>query len=177
MDSFRFDHKLFQRGQTWRECMESWSFRRNLFLERALQDFSLPKLEAAVAASPGSRIAVLFHPKTLDAMKTVPILGNVLGRIPGGEPRFFALDIFFPVFSQPFGRISPRVLLLQEDGRAGSSWGPRPEEVTRQLLAISTESGHDERDRLLWDFSDAAFCALLDDSLASMFAPQSEQDT
>ena len=169
MDAFRFDHKLFQRGQTWRECMESWKYRRDLFLERALQDFSLPKSEKVLASMTDRRIVVLYDPKMLDAMKTVPILGNVLSRIPSLELRLFSQDIFFPVLYQPFGRHSPRLLLLEAEGRVEELWGPRPEAITRQLQDISVENGHGERDRLLWDYQDLEFCALLDDSLARLF--------
>jgi len=130
MKCFRFDDRFFQRGQTWRECLETWEPQRDSFLRFATQKTLLQKtLSALVHNQRGRRFAVLYHFASTDSELSLPAIGASFTRVDHIEVRFFNMAYFFPALHPHFGRLVPKVLALDPEGCAIQQWGPRPPEI------------------------------------------------
>ncbi|CAM2065424.1 Thioredoxin [Sulfidibacter corallicola] len=167
--TFCFDDKLFQRGQTWRECVMAWQTHRETFLDQLQQTTRLPKTSRKLTGfSPGTRMVVYYSIYKLDSWMSLPILGPVFGAQEHLEVRFHCAEHFFPVLGEPLGRCSPLVLLLDGEGSVVARWGPRPASVTKALEQMSNRAASD-RDRWLARLDSVRFAGLLDEELAFFF--------
>ena len=126
MKPFQFNDRFFQRGQTWRECLETWEPERDAFLRRSsLKSLLQKSLSSLVHHHKGRRFAVLYHFASIDSELALPALGATFTRVEHIEVRFFNLAYFFPALNPHFGRKVPQVLALNHEGICTGSWGPR----------------------------------------------------
>lgn len=166
-----FDQKLFQRGQTWNECLEAWSHERAYFLARIEEAQPLPKLTQSLQALPeGCRVVVYYNQYRTDARKFLPTLGKSLSAIPHIYCRYFDADVFFPLLNPLFGRCLPCVAMLDENGRVMSTWGPRPKTVTQEL------EKHEQAEQVPWllSYDQDRFHELAETELISAFRVPTE---
>jgi len=149
MISFIIDERLFQRGQTWESCIESWLPEREDFLRRVKHAPLLQGLTGLGECEDKARIAVYFNPHLEDTRRALPALAAGLEH-GGVTARYFEEDIFFPDFFTPFGRARVILILLAPDGSVERTW-----QMTR---------GAGERE------DDARFLARLENEIAARFA-------
>lgn len=165
MKPFQFNDRFFQRGQTWRECLETWEPERDAFLRRAsLKPLLQQSLSALVHHHKGRRFAVLYHFASIDSAIALPALGATFTRVDHIEVRFFNLAYFFPVLNPHFGRKVPQILALNHDGFCIDKWGPRPPEVAA-LIADEDPEKRGDLDAKLRAFPPEAFLEALDQSV------------
>ena len=164
MNTLCFDHRLFQRGQTRRECLESWSPERNILLRKAAEGVILKEtLDHLLRFPRGTRLLVYYSPWGLDSVKTLPFIFNTLARAEGIVARFFNEDVFHPIFGPGYGRSSPRLFILDKSGQVLCHWGPRPARLSQQLQLFNTG---EEKDSWLKNVEDTHYLASLDTSIA-----------
>lgn len=160
MNPFQLSNKLFQKGQTWHECVESWQGRRRLFLERLDQASQLRQTSGILASHVGeSRLAVYFSQWSTDALMALPFIGVTLSGQPHVQVRFFSSEFYFPLLHEALGRCTPLLLLLAPNGEAYEVWSQRPEEMQLQDCKQSVEA-------FLLDYSLERYGALLDAHIA-----------
>lgn len=165
MKDFQFSDRFFQRGQTWRECLETWEPERDAFLRRASQKSLLQKsLSALVHHHKGRRFVVLYHFASTDSALSLPALGATFTRVDHIEVRFFNMAYFFPMLYPNFGRVVPQVLALNAEGFCSQKWGPRPASLD-ELLDIQTPEWRREVDHKLRSYPVNQFLEELDQSL------------
>ncbi len=131
--NYRFDHCLFQRGLTWTECCETWTHNRDEFLRAVLDARPLETTAWALEQCQWTKLAVVFTPRSIDALLSIPLLGKTFANQAGLQARYFDYSWFFPVFPPQIDRRSPRLLGLDRDGVVRSDWGPRPEKLTANM--------------------------------------------
>lgn len=159
--SLVFDRQLYQRGQTWQECRESWRIGAADFLERVVAAPDLPLASAALAAWPRHCRLALYHDEvTLDSRVLTPLMGAGLSRCPRVSLRLFQQDFFFPLFHRDLGRDLPRLLILDDAGHVPAMWGPRP-------AALDAIAGKGDAAYATLKAEEAA--AALDEELADFF--------
>ncbi len=164
MDTLCFDHRFFQRGQTRRECLESWGPERDAVLRKTAEGAVLEEtLDHLLRFPRGTRLVVFYNPWSVDSVKTMPFIFNTLARADGIVARFFNADVFHQVFSPCFGRTSPRLFLLDTAGEVWRGWGPRPSNITKHLKLFKTGV---EKDNWLRNLEDSQFLKSLDPSIA-----------
>lgn len=165
MKSFKMDHKYFQRGQTWPECLTSWQHERVDMLTRVQDAATLPGFSAWLQTLPqGTRFALVYDAYLADTCKLLPTLAHTLEQAPNLICRYFDHDYFFPDLHPTLGRRLPCLVPLDHEGVLQAPWGPRPEQVTRELAATG---GTDAKQRLAWllAYEQERYERLLDDDL------------
>ena len=171
MDQLQFDDRLFQRGQTWHECLQAWLSERADFLNKVLEKNAMEKTIEKLRCLPrGTRIAVFYSLWTLDSAKSLPFIGPSLEKVPQLEVRYFSQELFFTITYGILGRQAPRILLLDEDGKIKRSWGPRPPKITEELQGLSAS----EVDERLLQYQEAQFLDALDHSVVESLFPAEE---
>ena len=164
MTIFHFDNRLFQRGQTWEECIESWEYKRDTFLHNVREGRTLKSTAKLLLKLPNhTRIAVYYSNAMLDSLKALPMLGNTFAQDPHIVTRYFCGEHFFPILYEVLGRKMPQVLFLTRSGASRPVWGPRPETVTAQL---SHQEDGMKSDDWLQSYDMDRFQKELDQSLA-----------
>ncbi len=162
-----FDNQFFQRGQTWRECLESWETDREEFLRRVQKRPILKTALKRLSLLPkGTRIAVYYSQRTLDSRMNLPAVGALFQQIAHIETRYFCDAFFFPALYEALGRKAPQILLQKETGVFHSEWGPRPEPLTRELAEMKQDRPGANPDAWLVGLDRARRIELLDQSLA-----------
>ena len=168
MNNWNMNHRLFQRGQTWLECRESWTFQRDYFLKKTLEQPQLATAsEAYKKMKADKRILVYYSWWALDSLKSLPVIGNTLALNPQIEVRYFRAEVYVPVLYAHLGRKAPQIVLLN-DGEVDAVWGPRPELMTRELK----EQRQDPQvniDQWFWTYNEDRYLSLLDESLSAWF--------
>jgi hypothetical protein len=168
MDVFRFDDKLFQRGNTFSECIEWWFDEREAFLRRVDQKIVLRQtLEQANQLPSGTGVAVYFSNYLLESALTLPWIGRTLDGLKDIEVRFFCKEFFFPVLSPAFGRQTPKIAVLNKAGFPVQYWGPRPEQLESRIH--ERRSTGESLDQFLANLDSEEFAEMLDRSLATYF--------
>jgi len=166
MKPFQFNDRFFQRGQTWRECLETWEPERDAFLRSASQKPLLQKtLSELVHNHKGARFGVLYHFASIDSALALPAIGATFTRVEHLEVRFFNMSFFFPALNPHFGRKVPQVLALNDHGHCQHQWGPRPPEVAA-ILQTGDEMLGRELDHKLRRIPRQDYLAALDRSLS-----------
>ena len=166
MKPFQFNDRFFQRGQTWRECLETWEPERDAFLRRSSQKPLLQKtLSELVHNHKGARFGVLYHFASIDSALALPAIGATFTRVEHLEVRFFNMSFFFPALNPHFGRKVPQVLALDTKGFCSSQWGPRPEEIESAIHLETTELNGRELDDRLRRIPQQDYLATLDRAL------------
>ena len=165
---FKFDNRLFQRGQTWRECLESWGVNRQDLLLRSKSGRPLQQTSQKLTALPeGSRIAVYYGQWSVDSVKTLPHLGKTLETSPKVTCRFFCEEVFYPMMNEPFGRKVPKLLLLDGQGWVINTWGPRPKAITEEMR--NSQLKGTRLDDWLLGYDEQTYLEKLDPSMAALF--------
>ncbi|CAM2009223.1 hypothetical protein [Acanthopleuribacter pedis] len=163
--TFCFDNKLFQRGQTWQECLASWQTHRLTFLDKIANAPQLTKTSDQLAKLPPyTRFAVYYSNYKLDTWLSLPIIGGSLAAFDHLEVRFHCAEYFFPVMGRTLGRKTPLLMLLDQQGTIRDQWGPRPASVSKALEQMQNRAASD-RDRWLVHLDPTRFAALLDEEL------------
>lgn len=163
--TFCFDNKLFQRGQTWQECLASWQTHRLTFLDKIAKAPKLTKTSERLAhLPPQTRFSIYYSNYKLDTWLSLPIIGVTLAAFPLLEVRFHCAEYFFPILGQTLGRQTPLLMMLDGQGRIARQWGPRPASVSKALEQMQNRAASD-RDRWLVHLDPTRFAALLDEEL------------
>lgn len=161
-----FSDKLFQRGQTWDECLGCWVFERKAFLGKVARRPLLPSTAKRLSRlARGARMAVYYSDGGLDSFRALPAIGTTLAGQGHLEVRYFCMEIFLPIFRKPLGRKTPLILMVDEHGDHRARWGPRAEPLRRALEALNHPTAS-ERDLWLMEFDDNEFDMLTDRSIA-----------
>ena len=124
MSEFTIDERLFQRGQTWSECQESWIPSRTAFLAAIKQATPLPGVTRDTGSEP-LRVCVYYNPFQAISSRLLPAIGVSFDRY-GIAARYFDEDIFFPRFYSHLGRVLPCIFTLDPSGRPAAIWRPDP---------------------------------------------------
>lgn len=162
MDSFHFDDRLFQRGRTWQECLESWDHNRDLFLTRVAEVEPLPKTITALnQVTRPQRLAIIFQTWRLDSLMCLPVIGKTLSQANHLTVRYFDKQAFFSLFYN-LGRQVPKLLKLADNGQASFLWGPRPKQVSEQLHELQVS----EREAWYTEMKDDLLHSLIDEELS-----------
>jgi len=169
MTSIYFDNQFYQRGQTWRECLEAWEPEREDFLRRVQRRPVLQSAVTRLSEFPrGARLAVYYSQRTLDSRLALPAIGATLQQATHVETRYFCDAFFFPALYESLGRKAPQILVRSESGMFHPSWGPRPEALTHELARFQDQQPGADPDAWLLGFDPARLHALLDESLAQL---------
>ncbi len=167
MKAFKMDPKYFQRGQTWSECLTSWQHERLNLLARVQDAATLPGFANWLQNLPqGSRFAIVYDAYLADTRKLLPTLAHTLEQAPNLTCHFFDHDYYFPDLQQTLERRLPCLVPLDHEGLLQQPWGPRPEQITRELVAFGAT---DPQQRLAWllDYDQVRYEHLLDEDLLS----------
>jgi len=166
--TLRFHQRLYQRGQLWTECVEEWTHQRHYFLERVRQSQVLDECYRFLQSVPPRRLLIIYGLTSLDSLFCLPHLGPTLARSEHLTTRYFCLEYYFPTFIDAFGRSSPKLIALDQNGVPTVLWGPRPQHVTEQM----GEAGHGENrnmDRWLLKYVNSHYPLDLDRSIVQAF--------
>lgn len=162
---FKFDDRLFQRGQMWRECVEEWLAHRNAFLQSVQEPPLLEKTLKTLNQQPLRRYAIVYSTNSLDSLLSLPFVGSTFHTAKNAVTRFFCHEHFFPLFAESLERGLPRILVLDRNGSVKPVWGPRPLPVTRHL-GEAMNSGVTQ-DRALTDYARNHYPLVLDQSISA----------
>lgn len=175
--TFCFDDKLFQRGQTWQECLAAWQTHRLTFLDKIANAPALPKTSRQLAALPeATRFVVYYSNYKLDTWLSLPMIGKALSAGDQLDVRYHCAEYFFPTLGHALGRKTPLLLVLDDHGRIVDQWGPRPASVTKALEQMQSRAAYD-RDRWLAHLDPTRFAGLLDEELCQFFEEGALPDT
>lgn len=163
---FKIDDRLFERGQTWNECVEDWTYQRALFLKSVSVKNALTRTSVLLKRIGHGRLALIYGEASLDSLIALPYLGKTLDAFPGIQARFFRFELFFPVLFPGLGRRVPRLLSLDGNGAATAIWGPRPETMTQELSQVPDGRSRDFDIRFM-QMVRRSYPKALDDALVS----------
>ncbi len=161
---FKFNDRLFQRGQLWRECVEEWLAHRNAFLQSVQEPPLLLKSLKILNQQKARRFVLIYSINSLDSVVSLPFIGATLHTSRQCVTRFFCYEYFFPLFSDVLDRGFPKLLSLDKHGSVKELWGPRPQSVTDH---VSEQMGEGKsKDRALTEFARQHYPTELDLSLS-----------
>lgn len=109
-DALEINDRLYQRGQTWRECLGSWEHEREILL-RHFKDSDANPLRF-----PKSLRFLIWYQR--DRVDTMPQLAFLLRQSASDDrTRFFDADVFFSRLYEVFGRSGPAILAVDSNGQ------------------------------------------------------------
>ena len=133
----KLDQRFFQRGCTWKECVEEWKQDRDFFLGLHLQVQTLPKLHAALTRLAPSKLLVLYRSLPMGLL-TLPALGKTLEQATHLNTRFFSNESFFPRLKPDFRRTPLVLALVKPNNTLEPAWIPEPELDVPSLETLNT---------------------------------------
>lgn len=158
-----FHDKLFQRGQTWQECLESWPYHRDLLLKEAHLAKPLEKTRALIEASNiQGKWLLIYSVRSTDSVMALPFIALTWPESPTNYLRLFCYEYFFPAFEHLPNRAWPALHVLQHK-RPRFVWGPRPKAVNE---AISGDTQGKSIDKALLNFDREQYRQALDQEMA-----------
>lgn len=158
-----FPDKLFQRGQTWQECLECWPYQREQLLEQAAQAKPLTKTMSVIREQGiCGKWLLIYSVRSTDSLMALPFLSLTWPETPENFLRLFCYEYFFPQFEHLPNRAWPALHILQHQ-RPRFIWGPRPRLVNEQL-PVGMETRH--LDQALLEFDQEQYYEALDTELS-----------
>jgi hypothetical protein len=162
MNESPFHDKLFQRGQTWQECLECWPYHRERILKQAAQAKPLSKTQAFIKDNKISgKWLLIYSVRSTDSLMALPFIAPTWPETSDNILRLFCYEYFFPQFEHLPNRAWPALHILQNH-RPRYVWGPRPKNV--DALVFDDKDGR-TFDKMLLTFDQDAYYQALDEEM------------
>lgn len=132
--------RYWDRGFTWREYLEEEVEEHEALWRGVYRKHQTPAWarERAASLPAGWKLLVITEDWCGDASNSVPVVARLAEAAPNLDLRLVKRDENPELMDRHLtngGRAIPVVILLDEDFRPADSWGPRPEELQRFVLA------------------------------------------